>query len=128
MTDLIQRICDAIFRQEGHSTDYTNPGSLRDAPWFAADAAGHRIYPDGSPLTYTSNDPQKRYWIPRTRAEGVAGAAHVVALHIAKGDSLAKLISIYAPPADHNATQVYIKNVSTWASIQDATIPLWMYL
>src|ERR1019366_2897499 len=33
MTDLIQRIVNAIIRQEGMAADYTNPGNLRGAPW-----------------------------------------------------------------------------------------------
>jgi len=63
-----------------------------------------------------------------TRMQGVAGAAHVVALRIAMGQSLRQLISAYAPPGDHNNTEAYIKNVSTWASIPNVDVPLWTYI
>jgi hypothetical protein len=118
MNDLIARLVNAIFRQEGMPVDYTNPGNLRFAPWFQ-----NAAYPNGEQLKYHNG-----FWKPRTRAEGVAGAAHVVALHIAQGNSLRKLISIWAPASDGNATETYIQNVATWAEIQNIDIPLWNYI
>ena len=107
MTDLIQRITEAIFRQEGMPPDYPNPGNLRGAPW--------------------SNSPIIRngFWQPHSRAEGIAGAAHVVALRIAMGQSLTTLISAWAPPSDHNNTLQYIANVKEWVAIKDEDAPLW---
>lgn len=124
MTDLIQRLTTAIFRQEGRPADHTNPGNLRDCPWLIQHTkAGYRFYPYGKLVQYAEG-----FWVPRSRAEGVAGAAHVVALHIAKGDSLAQLISTWAPPTDHNNTALYIAHLKEWAAIPDENCPLWDYL
>ena len=98
MNDLIQRIVAAIIRQEGEPADSVNPGNLRAAPW---------LHPS-SDQPYIVNG----FWVPASRAEGVAGLAHVVALHIAEGDSLTTFISGYAPPGDGNATAIYIENVA----------------
>lgn len=110
MNDLIQRITNAIFRQEGMPADYTNPGNLRGAPWL-------KIVPM-----------RNGFWEPTNRAQGVAGAAHVVALHIAEGNTLTQLISTWAPISDGNKTAAYIANVKAWASIPDENIPLMYYL
>lgn len=67
MTNLIERITEAIFRQEGMPLDYHNPGNLRGAPWLT------------KPVI------EKGFWQPASRAQGVAGAAHVIALRIAMG-------------------------------------------
>lgn len=110
MGDFIQRLVNAIFRQEGMPADYPNPGNLRGAPWLH------------SPVVANG------FWQPSSRAEGVAGAAHVVALHIAEGNSLAQLIEIWAPLGDGNDTAAYIANVKSWTGISDETVPLWSYL
>jgi hypothetical protein len=110
MNNLLERLVNAIFRQEGMPADWTNPGNLRRAPWLKVFAV------------------QNGYWSPATRAEGVAGAAHVVALHVAEGNSLAELIMIWAPAADDNNTAAYIANVKSWTGIPDATVPLWTYI
>jgi hypothetical protein len=91
---------------------YNNPGNLRACPWLS---------PIGQVIV-------NGYWRPTSRAVGVAGAAHVVALHIAEGNSLEQLISIWAPPSDHNNTEAYIANVKEWAGIPDATVPLWNFI
>lgn len=91
-------------------TDYPNPGNLRAAPW--------RIAPTI----------EKGFWKPATRKEGIAGAAHVVALRIARGETLTQLITAWAPPSDGNATDAYIKNVKEWADIPLVNVPLWDYL
>lgn len=109
MNDLIQRITSAIFRQEGMPADYSNPGNLRAAPWLPHPSIA------------------KGFWRPDSRAQGIAGAAHVVALHIAEGNSLAQLISIWAPPTENN-TAGYIANVKQWASIPDEHVPLWNFI
>lgn len=110
MTDLITRITEAIFRQEGMAPDYVNPGNLRAAPWLT-----HPIIDNG-------------FWVPYSRAQGVAGAAHVVALRIAMGQSLRQLITAWAPAGDHNNTEAYINDVSDWASIPNVDVPLWSYI
>jgi hypothetical protein len=109
MNDLIERITNAIFRQEGMPPTWTNPGNLRSAPW--------RINPP------TVNG----FWRPATRAEGVAGAAHCVALRIAEGQSLSQLIAAWAPPSENN-TGAYLANVKEWAAIPDVNVPLWNFL
>lgn len=110
MNDLIQRLVNAIIRQEGMRVGHPNPGNLRRAPWI-------------QPVPVIHND----FWVPASRAIGVAGAAHVVALHIAEGNSLAQLISIWAPPSENN-TGAYIANVKEWAGIEDEHAPLWGYI
>ena len=110
MNDLIQRITNAIFRQEGMSPIWPNPGNLRSAPWLS--------------------DPHivNGFWQPDSRQSGIAGAAHCVALRIAMGQSLRQLISAWAPPSDNNNTEVYIQNVKNWASIPDSDVPLWQWI
>ena|SRR5271154_6045340 len=110
MNKLIQRITNAIFRQEGAPSTALNPGNLRGAPWLA--------------------DPviENGFWVPPSRAAGIAGAAHLVALRIAEGESLSQLITIWAPPGDDNNTAIYIANVSEWAGIPDVNVPLWSYI
>ena len=104
---LIQVIVSAIFRQEGEPDTALNPGNLRGAPWLT--------------------DPviSKGFWVPKSRAEGIAGAAHLVALRIAEGNSLTQLISIWAPPSDGNDTTAYIKDVMAWTGIVDPDVPLY---
>lgn len=109
MENLIERVTEAIFRQEGMGPIYKNPGNLRGAPWF------------------TNPEITNGFWQPLSRAQGVAGAAHVVALHVAKGDSLRKLLSGWAPPVE-NDTEAYIKNVAQWAAIPNVDVPLWSLL
>ncbi len=109
MTDLVERITKAIFRQEGMGPTYKNPGNLRGAPWL------------------TNPDITNGFWQPLSRMQGEAGAFHVVALHVAKGDSLRKLLYGWAPPTENN-TEAYLKNVSEWAEIPNTDVPLWTYL
>jgi len=110
MNDLIERLVNAIIRQEGMQSDYPNPGNLRRAPWLPSPVIEHN------------------FWKPVSRAQGVAGAAHVVALHVAEGNTLAQLISIWAPASDNNNTKAYIQNVKTWAAIPDEDVPLWNFI
>lgn len=110
MNDLIERIVNAIIRQEGMSPDYPNPGNLRGAPWL------------------TNPTIINNFWVPDSRGEGVAGAAHLVALHVAEGNSLAQLIRIWVPASDGNETDVYIEHVKEWASIPDELQPLWNFI
>ena len=85
---------------------WPNPGNLRSAPWLSS--------------PHISNG----FWVPANRTQGIAGAAHCVALRIAMGQSLRQLISAWAPLSDGNATSTYIKNVSQWANIPDVDEPL----
>ena len=117
MNDLLQRIVNAMIRQEGMAHDYANPGNLRGAPWLSA------------PLI------QNGFWKPVSRAVGVAGLAHVVALHIAQGNSLTDFIgghpgvyAGFAPGADKNDPVSYIAHIAEWAEIPSATLPLWNFI
>lgn len=110
MTDLIQRITEAIFRQEGMGPVNKNPGNLRSAVWLQ-----HPEFVNG-------------FWAPLSRAQGIAGAVHCVALRIAMGQSLRQLVSAWAPPSDANNTEAYIKNVAEWAEIPNVDVPLWSFL
>jgi hypothetical protein len=105
MTDLVQRITEAIFRQEGESELYTNPGNLRAAPWLTKPVISNG------------------FWVPKNRAEGEAGAFHCIALRVAMGQTLRELISAWAPPSE-NKTEIYIQNVKKWAEIPDENLPL----
>jgi hypothetical protein len=121
MNDLIQRVTNAIFRQEDMPADYPNPGNLRDCPWFTGSLM-QRYYADGTRVQFANG-----FWRPRSRAEGVAGAAHCVALRVAMGQSLTQVISGWAPAKDGNDTAAYIAHVKEWAEIPDETVPLWNY-
>lgn len=110
MNDLIQRIVAAHIRQEGTPPNNTNPGNIRNPPWRT------------NPVMI------RGFWQPATRAEGIAGLAHVVALHIAEGQTLTQYITGYAPPSDGNDTAAYIQNVKEWAAIPDENQPLWNFL
>lgn len=117
MNDLLQRIVNAIIRQEGASNTAFNPGNLRGAPWLTSP-----VIADG-------------FWLPLSRPMGVAGLAHLVALHVAEGNNLTDFIAghpgVYggfAPGADGNNDAVYISDVMSWASIPDAMEPLWSFL
>ncbi len=117
MNDLIQRIVNAMIRQEGMPSNYANPLNCRAAPWLSA------------PLI------QNGFWKPVSRAVGIAGGAHVVALHISQGNSLTDFIAghpgVYggfAPGSDHNDPATYIKNVSEWAEVPDVLLPLWNFI
>ncbi len=110
MQDLIGKIVAAILRQEGASPESTNPGNIRKPAWV-------------------SNPPMHNgYWVPASRAEGLAGVYHIVALRIAEGYSLSRLISSYAPSSDSNPTVQYIINVARWTGITDTASPLWNLL
>jgi hypothetical protein len=117
MNDLIQRIVNAIIRQEGMGPQWANPGNLRGAPWLT------------NPIIFNG------FWVPISRAQGVAGLAHLLALHVAEGNTLNDFIAghpgVYAgfaPGADGNKPTVYIANVMNWASIPDEDVALWNYL
>lgn len=114
MTNLIERITLAIFRQEGEPADSLNPANLVYPYWL---------------MKPTPVIDKEGFWVPRTRAEGEAGALHCVALRIAEGQSLAQLITAWCPPNNpKNNTPVYIANVKEWANIPDENAPLWNYL
>lgn len=103
---LLDSVCSAIFREEGRPAGFANPGDLRAAPWLS------------DPVIVAG------FWLPGSREEGLSGAYHVVALHIAEGNTLRQLISDWAPPSQNNTDQ-YLQNVQQWTGIEDPDIPLW---
>lgn len=114
----IETIREAIIRQEGEPDTALNPGNLRGAPWLPR------------PIIGTTG-----FWIPESRAEGIAGLDHLIALHRAQGNNLVDFIAghpgVYAgfaPGADGNNDAVYVANVMKWTGIPDATMPLWDWL
>lgn len=104
MTDLLFKICSAIATQEGRAFS-ANPGDLRAAPWLP------------NPVITAG------FWIPSSRAQGISGMYHQVALDIARGATLRTLISKWAPPTE-NQTEAYILNVKRWAGIDNENQPL----
>lgn len=104
MTDLLFKLCSAIATQEGRAFS-NNPGDLRAAPWIE------------NPNIVGG------FWLPATRAQGIAGMYHQVALDIARGKTLKQLIEKWAPP-NENATATYLANVKTWTGIADENQPL----
>jgi hypothetical protein len=117
MNDLITRIVNAIIKQEGEPALADNPGNLRGAPWLP------------NPIIV------RGFWKPTSRAEGVSGLAHLVALHAAEGNTLTDFIAghsgVYAgfaPGADGNNDEIYISDVMKWAEVPDANQPLWNFI
>jgi len=87
-----------------------NPGDLRAAPWLA-----HPVRTDG-------------FWAAPTRAVGLAGLYHQIALDIARGVSLRQLVYSWAPPTDGNNTEVYLTETARRVGITDLDEPLQNYL
>jgi hypothetical protein len=117
LNDLVERIINAMLRQEGESQTALNPLNLRGAPWLA--------------------DPviENGFWVPSCRAEGLAGGTHVLCLHIAEGNTLTDFIaghpgiySGFSPGADGNKPAVYIADVMAWAQVPSATVPMWNFI
>ncbi len=118
MTNLIGKLCAAIAQQEGWNAPTSagatpnlpqrnrNPGDLRAAPWLA-----HATIVNG-------------YWVADSVAQGIAGLYYQVALNVARGYSLRKLITAWAPASDGNDPQSYLAHVMTWTGIQNADQPL----
>lgn len=137
MNDLVERIAQAIVRQEAMPADHINPGNLRDCPWFAGQAPllaqeqddpTHRIVsrrklPDGSPVQYRLGA-SGIFWVPATRTEGEAAIRHCLWLRTVERQSLRVALYAWAPPTDGNETEVYIRNVKEWAAIADENVPL----
>jgi hypothetical protein len=111
--DLIEKLAAAIIRQEGQKPDYANPMNLRDAPWI-----------DASLRQYVTRGKAGRFWLPASRQQGIAGGLHLIALRIAQGYSLRRLIYAWAPPEDSNNSAAYVANVAKWTGIADTAAPL----
>jgi hypothetical protein len=123
----IDKLASAIATAEGFFVNgslpqrMNNPGDLRQAPWLV-----HPVLEHG-------------FWEAPSLQAGIAGLMHQIALDIARGWTLRKFISTYAPPNDGNATETYIKETARrvgipyWPLNTDGTVsteelPLWAYL
>lgn len=111
MDRLIEKLAAAIIRMEGQKPDFNNPMNLRDAPWIAT-------------RKYVLRGGAGRFWDPASRKEGLAGGLHLLALRIASGWSLERLITSWAPPSDGNQTSAYLANMAKWTGISDVKQPL----
>ena len=110
MTDLIERLTLAIFRQEGMPADIRIP---------AISVAHH------GPATRSSREDSGDRAVERRNC----GAAHVVALRIAMGQSLETLISAWAPafrPQQH--VEVHRQREGVGKHPRTRTVALWDYL
>ena len=114
MSCVLESICSAIAKQEGWfdpsgttrpQRNY-NPGDLRSAPWLAAPVI------------------EGGYWKAPGAAAGIAGLYHQVALNIARGYSLRKLIQAWAPATDGNDPDAYLNHVMAATGITNADQPL----
>jgi hypothetical protein len=120
MTGLVDAIVNSIASAEGFFVNGAipnrddNPGDLRAAPWLT-----NPVIVDG-------------FWKAATVAEGIAGVHHQVALDIARGYSLRTLIYAWAPPTDHNQTEIYLHETVRRLGVQGFAIDpekqLWLYL
>src|SRR5579862_8104520 len=113
--NILFNLASAIATQEGFFKTGTlpqrnnNPGDLRAAPWLA-----HPVIVN-------------HFWVAGSRAAGVAGLYHQIALCIARGESLRQLINIWAPESDNNNTSAYLANVAKWTGITNLDEPLQNY-
>lgn len=136
---VIDGLVAGIIRMEGEPLTSTNPGNLRDAPWFPG-SYGHRTYYDGvTPLKYNI----RGFWVPRTRQEGVSGLEHDVWLHVCEGWTLVEFIAGrplknvanpeiviymggYAPASDGNDPVKYVASLVQWlGGTLNPNLPLW---
>lgn len=115
MMNLIYLIASAIATEEGFWTLNSlpsrnhNPGDLRGAPWLPAPVSMNKGF------VLFKSDP-----------EGVAGLYHQIALNIARGFTLRKLIEVWAPPSENN-TSDYLENVQRKVGV-NPDVPLMNYL
>ncbi len=114
MTDLLGKLCRAIAQQEGYFANgdnlpkrNKNPGDLRAAPWLP------------SPKIVNG------YWVADSDAMGIAGLYHQVALNVARGYTLRKLLQAWAPASDGNNEATYLANVMSGTGIYTPDVPLW---
>ena len=112
-------IPEAIAREEGWLNPASrcrrnnNPGNLDYEPWEAS-----RF---GAALEIPSPGQLARFGAFPSPEHGFAALVHRCRFPDVKGGTLARLISIWAPPNENN-TSVYLENVAEWCAITAATI------
>lgn len=115
----LHNLCRAIATGEGFFVSGSlpsrmfNPGDLRAAPWLSK--------------TVTVNGFVKF----ENLGLGIAGLYHQVALDVARGYSLRKLIYTYAPPSDGNNSENYLKETARRIGLdlsKDIDTPLYTFL
>jgi hypothetical protein len=112
---LVDKIANAIAEQEGWFSGMAtalprrnnNPGDLRASPWLTRPVV-------------------KGFVKFQSPAEGIAGLYHQIALNIARGYTLTRLIEAWAPPTENN-TSAYLAAVTKAVGV-DPSQPLWNYL
>jgi len=116
MTDVLYKIASAIATEEGYWTLNSlpsrnhNPGDLRAAPYLPASEA---------PIV-------KGFVQFKTPASGIAGLYHQIALDVARGITLRKLIAKWAPPTENN-TSAYLEHTVRRTGL-NPDIPIQDYL
>ena len=110
---ILFKLASAIATAEGFFAAGTppernnNPGDLRAAPWI-----DHPVI-------------EKGFWVASSRAAGIAGLYHQIALDVARGVSLRQLVYKWAPPTDGNNTENYLKETGRRTGITNFDVPLW---
>jgi hypothetical protein len=116
MDDLLGKLASAIAEMEGWWKPGSlpgknhNPGDLRAAPWL--------------PKAVIVN----KYWVAENDAQGIAGLYHQIALNVARGYSLRKLIQAWAPASDGNNPGAYLRFVQARCEIINPDEPLQNFL
>lgn len=117
-TTFLYRLCSSIASAEGFFVNNSlpsrmfNPGDLRAAPWL-------------------QNAKTLNGFVKFDNVQqGIAGLYHQVALDVARGYSLRKLIYTYAPPGDHNDSENYLKETARRLGLDltDLDMPLQNFL
>lgn len=94
------RLAKLIAQEEGFGkpgaipTTHNNPGDLRHSP--------HSTHPPGQPNAIGQIDSPEHGWEDLERQ---------LRLFAARGLTLRQMVEIYAPPADHNNTEQYLRFV-----------------
>lgn len=110
-SNILFNLASAIATEEGYFVSGSlparnnNPGDLRAAPWLV------------KPVI------QGGFWVAGSRAAGIAGLYHQIALDIARGVNLRKLIYKWAPPTENNSAQ-YVSDTARRVGITDLDEPL----
>ena len=122
MKNLLYLLASAIASAEGYFVADSlpqrnnNPGDLRAAPWLPTATVEHG------------------FWHAMDQAQGLAGLYHQIALDVARGYTLRKLVYTWAPP-NENDSENYLRETARRTGLPyvpitqaDQEKPLWVYL
>ena len=119
-THPVELICCAIATQEGWFGPASNIPVLRNNPGdlrFAHQANATR--PDGTTYGNLAAEPVAVFTCPET---GICGLFRDIWAKVAAGETLAQMISVYAPPNENN-TSAYLEDVLQWTGLP-ANVPI----